>query len=310
MSTVRTQDHIDDQRVRDAVSRFLSDSATTTVRSYARREVRKSVHAVVNEILAAGWDAYLVGGTIRDIVLGPGIAGPSAYYPRDIDIILVGVKHAEVKRKFNHLYNRQTRFGGVHLIDRKLKGWEVLFDIWALEETWALRVMHWPPAIQYFPKTPFLNLDTAVVELRTHRGRPRRLFESGFLDGINRRVIEINFERNPYPAICMVRSLIMAAKLQFVIGPKLLDFVLQQARVTSLDQLMTAQRSHYGKDRCSPEELSSWIGSLQQLAKAGHKEGRIPVHTERQLALWNEYPPLDSSGDKTAEPSSTELVPA
>ena len=253
----------------------------------------------------------MVGGTIRDVVLGPRIVGSHAYYPRDIDILLIGVSHADVKRRFGKLCVRETRFGGAHLVDKKPGGLEVLFDVWTLEDTWAFKTKATlaPVAIQFFPQTPFLNLDTAVIELQTQRGKARRFYENDFIDGINQRRIEINLEENPYPAICMVRALIMAAKLQFGIGPKLLDFALRQASKTSIEQLMEAQRSHYGFYRCSAKELISWVASLRHAAQHGLSYPKISVETGRQLTLWKDYPP-SAAAESECEPSESDLVPA
>jgi len=121
-------------------------------------------------------------------------------------------------------------------------------------------------------------------------------------------MIEINFERNPYPAICMVRALIMAAKLQFAIGPQLVDFALRQAKTTSVDELMAAQRSHYGVQRCSARELVGWIRSLQEASAQGLLYPRLAVPTGRQLTLWNGYPPSDYTTERDALPSP-ELTP-
>jgi hypothetical protein len=89
----------------------------------------------------------------------------------------------------------------------------------------------------------------------------------------------------------------MAAKLQYAIGPKLRDFILRHAKNISVYQLMDAQRSHYGKERCSSDELSAWIRIVQQAQKVGVSDCRILVRTERQLSLWRDYPPLDSLVD-------------
>lgn len=306
MRLPKEQGPISKQTVRDAVSRFLSDSSATTGR-YVDREIKRSVQEVIGIVTAAGWDAYIVGGTIRDLVLGPRIVGSAAHGARDIDIVLVGVEFVEMKKEFDHLYVRDTRFGGLHLIDRKPEGWGVQFDIWALEQTWAFNIKPVPVNISSFPQTPFLNLDSIAVEVSGRRGMPRQIFEDGFIDGINTRTIEINFEPNPYPDICLVRALIMAAKLQYAIGPKLLDFVLRRARATSINQLMAAQRSHYGTDRCSAEELSRWIQTLKTFEKAGLRESRIEILFERQLELWNNYPD-SATPEKEVEHSRHEFI--
>jgi hypothetical protein len=282
------------QTLRDGVSRFTHEGNGAIPHSFVRREIRRSIQSVIRTISEAGWDAYLVGGTIRDIVLGPSLAGPNAYYPRDIDIVLVGVHHDEIRDRFAHIYSRDTRFGGVHLVDRRSGGLQILYDLWSLENTWAFSVARGIRlAIESFPSTPFLNLDTAVVGIRSRRGRPRPVFENGFIDGINARTIEVNFEPNPFPEICFVRALIMAAKLQFAIGPKLVDFLLRQWSVMPVERFLNAQASHYGTIRCNAAELTSWISAVETQSKARRGAVRLTVYSGRQLALWNDYPPSD-----------------
>ncbi len=41
------------------------------------------------------------------------------------------------------------------------------------------------------------------------------LFECGFFEALQSRVLDINYEENPYPALAAVRSIVTATKLRY-----------------------------------------------------------------------------------------------
>ena len=61
------------------------------------------------------------------------------------------------------------------------------------------------------PKTTFLNVEAVAVELNPRPTRSRKLYESGFFEGVATETIEINLEENPFPDLCVARSLLTAA---------------------------------------------------------------------------------------------------
>lgn len=88
------------------------------------------------------------------------------------------------------------------------------------------------------PKTTFLNVEAAAVELATVHGKSRRIYTHGFFEALADRTLEINFEENPFPALCVVRALITAARLQFLIGPKLSKYLVHYGRIFSGEELV------------------------------------------------------------------------
>jgi len=261
------------------------------------RLIQLAINEVFERIRLRSWDAYVVGGTLRDLVSDPARAG-ARVFPRDIDVVVVGVTLQDLEGCFSDLVARRTRFGGLHLVKKIAQVCEVHFDVWPLADTWAIKEYGMSPEISRFPSTPFFNLDAVAIELHPRAGRTRTIYENGFYHGITSKLIDINFEPNPYPDVCVIRALIMAAKLQFVISPRLASFIClrtnQQEPV--LNRLQQAQFSHYGQIRCSHAELRSWLDSIQQQLDAGSERIEIRVPQARQLGLWVDYPP----GRKTA----------
>lgn len=254
--------------------------------------IRLGIDEVLQRIRRRGWRAFIVGGTIRDVMLAP----PSAF-PRDIDIVLSGASQRELDVEFADLLKRTTRFGGLHLVkpinlvgDRADVEAEIVFDVWRLEDTWGIRHAGLAPTIESFVRTPFLNIDSAAMEL-TPRNARRHLVEHGFFTSISSSLLEINYEPNPFPLVCIVRSLIMAAKLRFALGPSLARFVSGFHRWGSVDDLVEAQVSHYGDVRCSAKELRLWLDEITQAVASGATRIEVYASEERQMELWSQWPP-------------------
>jgi hypothetical protein len=250
---------------------------------------------VLQRFFQLGWESYIVGGTLRDLSFAP-----SGVIPRDIDIIVNGPTSAELSHVFEDILARRTMFGGLHLIKEvhPITGsncsYEIAFDVWPLSETWAIKNFQLPPKIERFPQTPFLNVDSVAIELKMGKGKKRQVYECGFFDAINRRLLEINFEPNPFPAVCIIRSLIMSAKLEFHIGLKLAKFIRRWAKELGIEELMKAQTAHYGQIRVEKEELEYWLGIVDRQLK--WNQTPIALHTQKsvQQRLWTDWPPIHS----------------
>jgi len=255
-----------------------------------------TIKAGLSEVLARisdrGWKSYIVGGTLRDAVLGP-----AAMLPRDIDVIVAGPSQAVLESTFRDLCVRKTRFGGLHLVKSFDRGAfarvsdHILFDVWRLEDTWGVREQGLLPTIENFVKTPFLNVDSIAIDVFPENGR-RKVIECGFFRAMSSRCLDINYEPNPFPLVCIVRSLIMAAKLDFALSPRLASYIAGYKRWGNLDELICAQVSHYGQVRCSEEDLRRWIGEINAQLHIGADSIAIRIDQSRQAALWADWPPI------------------
>jgi hypothetical protein len=277
--------------LRARVTDFLSEPKALEL-SYPRRAIHIASSRVLQRITERGWSSYLVGGTLRDLLLGPARAGPAGSYPRDIDIIVIGASLQELAECFSDLLSRQTRYGGLHLVTHVTRTCEVHFDVWPLDETWAFKEYALTPDIAIFPTTPFLNIDAIAVEARAARGRPRQVYEHGFFDAIGNELLDVNFEPNPYPDVCAMRALVLAAKLKYGISTRLGYFIAKRAAMSSVSAFEDAQLSHYGRIRCTASELTHWIEEISQQLHRGADRIELPIPQYRQLELWVDYPVL------------------
>ena len=262
--------------------------------SFSAETLEGLTFAVGQKLNSCGWMTYLVGGTLRDLLLCPNDHGP--IQPRDIDIIVAGASRNELEEALRNslIMERFTRFGGLHLSALLRSGSRVLFDIWTLSDTWGFHAQGIPPRMEDFPGTTFLNIDSCATELLQPAGRERKVFEHGFFDGIAKRVLDVNYEPNPYPYVCAARSLVLAAQLDFKIARPLAKFILQHAAIGGVAALIDAQRSHYAAVRSEVKELEVWLQQIKRQFDFGEAVVSIEVSPTRRRELWFDYPSSNS----------------
>ena len=276
------------------LARFLSDSEISSTREI--EPLRKSVLEVLGRATSQNWRTYIVGGAIRDLLLGP-----AAWWPRDVDVIVDGCSENDLETMFRDLMVRHTSFGGLHLRRTvEIEGvttakFDLLFDIWRLQDTWAIKTNELAPTISKFLETPFLNIDSIAVAMPSNERGPI-VFESGFFQAVSTRTLEINSEQNPFPFVCAIRSLILAAKLDFWIGPSLARFICTLLNSGSVSDLLDAQISHYGQIRSNEDEIREWLGRLRSQLDRGLSRVRLSNNPAQQLHLWQDWPPHSEWG--------------
>ena len=249
--------------------------------------VRQSAVEVLTRTVRRGWRTYLVGGFLRDIVIYP-----HGRWPRDFDVIVEGCSWDELNELFLDILAGHNRFGGLTLRRWTQDQYDVApqeldFDVWRLEDTWAVRHFALPHRIEAFVRTPFLNIDSIAMSIGPGDDY-LSVFEHGFFDGLKERSIEVNQPDNPYPVLCAVRGLVMAAALEFVIGPKLAAFVYELAASVAVEEFVAAQIDHYNHLRSSREQLKQWIHDVRTQLEAGHEHVRLTTNRVEQQTFENE----------------------
>jgi hypothetical protein len=238
---------------------------------------RRPLGPLVQEICRRGRCAYLFGGTLRDLMLhGPGAT------PRDLDIV-VSELTPDLDGYLGPHLTKRTRFGGLQV---SCGHWDL--DIWALSQTWAFQQrLIAPGGFEDLPRTTFLNVQAVVVEAGDPCGRPRKVIERGFFQSLTERTLDVNFEENPFPAHCVLSALITAYRLDFVLAPRLIRYVLHYAGQTDFDELCGYQAQRYGRVLYGRDTLSSWIAHLV----ASHREAlSMPVRLPRLRADQRAFP--------------------
>lgn len=232
------------------------------------------------QIKSNNWRAVIFGGTIRSLMLGKGLSRR----PRDIDIVLNSVNVEQIRDEFSNLVVRQTRFGGVKLQDRGVE-----FDIWPLDKTWAY-VSDDSKCRTYvnLPKTTFLNIEAIAIDVWPEKnGEKRNIYtdNDSFFNAILTSTIEINRHENPYPELCVVRSLLMAASLKYKIGYNLAEYIVTYGRRLSSLELENIQINHYGRVKIQGKILMEWIDYIYGQRTKIAKNIYLPIPRE-QLYMW------------------------
>jgi hypothetical protein len=290
---LRTEDQLKsllDKRLTWLMTPPTQVQAESTLSQHGRL-VQEAILEVAETLRQPGWSAYLVGGTLRDLLAGPE-SGRQFFEPRDVDIVVAGAGRENLRNRFETklVFERMTRFGGLHLFKPLPLGNRVLFDVWTLEDTWGFGAQNILPRIEDFPKTTFLNIDSCAIELVRPEGSPRACFDHGFFTSIAQRTLDVNYAPNPYPYVCVARALVMAARLDFTITRKLAEFILSHTAAGGIDALIEAQVSHYGFIRCGAAELGAWIDEIRRAFASTRGAIRVETSQSRRMQLWGDYP--------------------
>ena len=252
--------------LRDRVGRFFGNRA---------RERRRLLDTL-NTMKGFAAPVFLFGGVVRDLMIHG-----ATMSPRDVDLVVSTVDLRDVTAAFSESFTRRNRFGGLHLT---IEGWH--FDVWPLAQTWAFRENIFSDAsFENLPKTTFLNIEAIAVRLDTEERRYREVHSHGFFEALSTRTLEINSEANPYPSLCVLRSLIMAETLRFSVGPKLANYICEHANVDEVDELMRVQWEHYKRQPYDSDTLKSWLAAVVRQRRLTKRSPVQLPHRPKQLSF-------------------------
>lgn len=238
----------------------------------------EAVAEVTELIRCHKWRAAFFGGTLRSLLISR-LAHQQLGRPRDVDIVVQGPPVEILRHLFEKLISRETRFGGLQL--RKA---EWLIDVWPLDRTWALLedgVRN--PGFSDLPTTTFLNIEAIAVDVWPLPGQEREIYsgDDQFFHAVINRVVEVNRVDNPFPDLCVVRSLIMVKDLDFRIGPRLAGYIADHGPAISINEFEDIQTKHYGNVRVPGALLQEWIRFVCDSIEAGnHDKFPLPASEE------------------------------
>src|ERR1700733_645372 len=227
--------------------------------------------------------AVFFGGTLRSLLLTR-VLHRRLGRPRDVDIVVEDATTEALRERFRGLISRETRFGGLQL---KRMNWH--FDVWPLHQTWAFADRDWPKVgFGELPLTTFFNLEAIAVDVWAKPGSTRTIYSANdqFFEGILSKTLELNYESNPFPALCIVRSLVLASSLDLSIGRRLARYLAVHGPQFSIRELEETQRKHYGRSRLDGPKMRSWIDHIR---RAVEKKRPKSIKLPGQLSLWPDY---------------------
>jgi hypothetical protein len=254
-------------QLREKLGRFLD----------RRVQWKRPLLRFIDTVASQKWDAVIFGGALRDL-MWPKLS----LVPRDIDIVVAGISLDEMQPLLRQFLVRKTRFGGLHL---NVTGWEC--DVWPLEDTWGFKAANLEPTFENLPLTTFLNVEAVAISLIGGRGHARTVYDHGFFRAMKDERIDINFEPNPFPLLCVVRAIITAVKLQFSLSHRLAEYISRYSTTLSEKSIAEIQQSHYGRLLCRPIDMMRWIEHLNEQVQMSRRPSyKLRVSSDRQLELW------------------------
>jgi len=246
----------------------------------------RAIVETVRELRHAALPAVYFGGTLRSLLLNRIRGRKGLGRPRDLDIVVADASIQRLKQRLGHRVVRETRFGGIKV---ERESWQ--FDLWPLEATWAFKKdQNLFSTFSALPYTTFFNLEAVAVDVWARPGSQRNIYEGDgrFFEGLLTKTIELNDEHNPFPALCVVRSLVMAKTTGFAIGPRLVSYLFTHSIRISDCELETAQRHHYGKQRLSTKDMRRLLVFIKESVRRDGTPSRLELPLGQQMVLWND----------------------
>jgi hypothetical protein len=241
--------------------------------------VSRRVHrpAALSEVLhfvrQRGLLVFAFGGVPRGVLHYGGF-----HRPRDLDLVFDDHHFEFFASAFEGFIQRRNSYGGLRLRIR-----DMAVDAWPLSATWAFRTgICSDPSFEKLPHTAFLNVDGLVIELSPKKGKPRRIFEAGFFTAWDSKVLDINLRENPYPGICVVRTLCIARRFGFRLSHALAWYLSEMLAELAMEELISSQIKHYGHIEFSVNDLAA---IRQSLANYLSTSSLVPYSVFHQMEL-------------------------
>jgi predicted nucleotidyltransferase len=193
-------------QLRKRVHRFLHSPA------HAKGEILETL-ARLNQF----GRVIVFGGAIRDLALHG-----NREFPSDIDVVVETTDVEALSSCMCAMSAIRNRFGGYRFSTTKWK-----FDVWRLEDTWALREGHVSGrTAEALLATTFFDWDAIAYDFTNGQ----LLIHDGYFDRLQLGIVDINLEPNPNPIGNARRALDIYRHGSAALAPKLAAFVATSAR--------------------------------------------------------------------------------
>ena len=173
-------------------------------------ELQADTRRIIQKIEQAGYSAYVVGGAVRDLVMGK--------LPHDIDIATDATPQ-EIKRIFSHTYDTGLKHGTVTVIENK-----IAYEVTTFRTEAGYTDGRRPDSVSFVRD---LDLDLArrdfTVNAMAYCDRTGLIDRFGGLSDLENRIIRCvgePKERFREDALRMLRAVRFAAVLEFEIAPE------------------------------------------------------------------------------------------
>jgi len=199
---------------------------------YKKIDSLKKNNKKVNELLehlGKQGELLLLGGAIRDIIYDR--------TPRDYDFV-VDTFDKELIISSSMFDLKRNSFNGYKItID------DMIFDIWALKDTWALKDKQNHISKYDLERSCFFNMDSIIYDLRN-----KELLFENFENGINNKVLDIIYSPNLYPDVCIIRAFVLKRIFNLSFSNRLKKYIQNwyfENQNNYINNLYNAQIKHY-----------------------------------------------------------------
>ena len=193
-------------QLRKRVHRFLHSPA------HARSEVLETLVR-----LNRFGRVIVFGGAVRDLAIHG-----NREFPSDIDVVVETTEVEALASCMSGMSANRNRFGGYRFSTAKWR-----FDVWRLEDTWALREGHVSGhTAEALLGTTFFDWDAIAYDFSNRQ----LLFLDGYFERLQNGIVDINLEPNPNPAGSAKRALDIYRHGVAALAPRLAAYVATAAR--------------------------------------------------------------------------------
>lgn len=206
------------------------------------------------EMLENQTSLYLFSGIIRDYFINIKDNNNYDIEIRDVDLVYDGALQMEsVLYGYDYIKNS---FGGF-----KIKIGNTEIDIWNLHDTWGLRKQNLSNnknSIFNLPNSTFFNYSSIVYSLHDKEfivGDP-------FIQFYDKREIDIVYEENPYPELCIVNSIYYYNKTNLKLSDKLISYILHHKNIDR-KKLINIQIKHFKEEVIKKEEFDIFFNGIK-----------------------------------------------
>jgi hypothetical protein len=184
-------------------------------------------------ILVSKTQVYLFSGVIRNYFIQRKFDKL-----RDVDFIISD--ELDIELLFPNLTINKNSFGGYKLVIES-----ITIDLWIVKNTWALnqgQIKLPYKQLDHLPNTTFFNFSSIIFSLNNKDftiGKP-------FLRFLKYKKIDVVFEENPYPGLCIVNSFYYSDKYHFKLSRKLVEYILANYE-DNINDFENIQIKHFGE---------------------------------------------------------------
>ena len=192
-------------------------------------------------------DVYVFSGIIRDFFIES-----KATSPRDLDIVIGNGKRESIPidylRKVKYTTNQ---FGGV-----KLQDMDKVVDVWQLKDTWGIKRKNSEATPEELINTAFFNFSAVAFDY----GKEKFIVSEAFANFLKNKILDIVYEDNPLPDLCIVNSLYYSQKLKCRISERLASWILSHYEKDQ--DFSSVQIRHFGRVVYSNLEIRKFVSKL------------------------------------------------